>query len=108
MAAIETTLSPELVEEGLVRDLTHYLQDMRKKADFSIEEPINARLVTDAELAGVLNRYADYIKDETLARDLAVLTNEQSSESADGAYSDTIAPAKLGGHQVQVTLSRLS
>jgi isoleucyl-tRNA synthetase len=108
VAAIETTLSPDLVEEGLVRDLTHYLQDMRKKADFSIEEPINARLVTDAELAGVLNRYADYIKDETLARDLAVLTGEPSAASIDGAYTDTIAPAKLGGHQVQVALSRLS
>jgi isoleucyl-tRNA synthetase len=108
VAAIETTLSPELVEEGLVRDLTHYLQDMRKKADFSIEESINAQLVTDAELAGVLNRYADYIKDETLARDLTILTGEPSAASADGAYADTIAPAKLGGHQVQVTLSRLS
>ncbi len=108
VTAVETTLSPELVEEGLVRDLTHYLQDMRKKADFSIEESINAQLVTDAELAGVLNRYADYIKDETLARDLTILTGEPSAASADGAYTDTIAPAKLGGHQVQVTLSRLS
>jgi isoleucyl-tRNA synthetase len=107
VAAVETTLSPELVEEGLVRDLTHYLQDMRKKADFSIEESINAQLVTDAELAGVLNRYTDYIKDETLARDLTILAGEPSAASADGAYTDTIAPAKLGGHQVQVTLSRL-
>ncbi len=106
VAAIETTLSPELVEEGLVRDLTHYLQDMRKKADFSIEESINAQLVTDAELAGVLNRYTDYIKDEILARDLTILTGELAA-SADGAYTDTIAPAKLGGHQVQVILSRL-
>ncbi len=107
VAAIETTLTPELVEEGLVRDLTHYLQDMRKKADFSIEESINVRLITDAELAEVLNRYADYIKDETLARDLVVLTNKPGAESANGAYSDTIAPARLGGHEVDVTLSRL-
>ncbi len=108
VAVLETTLTPELVEEGLVRDLTHSLQDMRKKADFLIEETISVRLVTDAELAAVLQRYADYIKEETLARDLTVVTDGQQGASADGAYSDTIAPARLGGHQVTVTLKRLS
>ncbi len=108
VAAIETHLTPELVEEGLVRDLTHYLQDMRKKADFLIEETISARLVTDAELAAVLQRYGDYIKEETLARELVVVADGQAAANAADAFSDTIAPAKLGGHQVTVTLHRLS
>src|SRR5579883_3462198 len=108
VAAIETHLTPELVEEGLVRDLTHYLQDMRKKADFLIEETISARLVTDAELAAVLQRYGDYIKEETLARELVVVADGQAAANAADAFSDTIAPAKLGGHQVVVTLHRLS
>jgi isoleucyl-tRNA synthetase len=105
VAVIETSLTPELVEEGLVRDLTHFLQDMRKRADFLIEETISARLVTDSELAAVLKRYADYIKEEILARDLAVLT--EGAPTGTGAFTDTIAPSKLGGHQVTVTLSRL-
>ncbi len=105
VAVIETSLTPELLEEGLVRDLTHFLQDMRKKADFLIEETISARLVTDNELAAVLKRYSDYIKEEILARDLAVLTEGAPTET--GAFTDTIAPAKLGGHQVTVTLYRL-
>ncbi|HEY7358486.1 MAG TPA: DUF5915 domain-containing protein, partial [Ktedonobacterales bacterium] len=108
VAVIETKLTPELLEEGLVRDLTHYLQDMRKKADFLIEEAISARLVTDSQLAAVLQRYADYIKDEILARDLAVLTEEARPDHETGVFTDTIVPAKLGGHQVRVTLNRLS
>ncbi len=108
ITAIETRLTPELVEEGLVRDLTHYLQDMRKKADFLIEETISARLVTDAELVAVLQRYERYIKEEILARELVVVADGQPAANAAGAFSDTIAPAKLGGHQVVVTLHRLS
>jgi isoleucyl-tRNA synthetase len=107
VAVIETSLTPELLEEGLVRDLTHYLQDMRKKADFLIEETISARLVTDGELAEVLHRYAGYIKEETLARELVILADGQQAGSADGEFQDTIAPARLAGHQVAVTLKRI-
>jgi isoleucyl-tRNA synthetase len=39
VVALETTITPELREEGLVRDLTHYVQDMRKRAGFNIVEP---------------------------------------------------------------------
>ncbi len=108
VAVIETSLTPELLEEGLARDLTHYLQDMRKKADFLIEETISARLVTDAELAEALKRYTNYIKEEILARDLAVLAGDVQTEPEAGAYTDTIAAAKLGGHQVNVSLKRFS
>src|SRR5579871_467457 len=108
VAVIETSLTPELLEEGLVRDLTHYLQDMRKKADFLIEETISARLVTDSELAEALKRYTDYIKEEILARDLTVLAGDVQAGQEAGAFTDTIAPAKLGGHQVQVSLKRFS
>ncbi len=108
VAAIETTLTPELLEEGLVRDLTHYLQDLRKKANFQIEETINAQLVTDVELASVLSRYSDYIKDEILARELVVHTPEQAAASPASVWQETIPAAKLGGHEVAVALSHHS
>jgi len=48
VVALETTITPELREEGLVRDLTHYVQDMRKRAGFDIEDHIGlALLVTE-------------------------------------------------------------
>jgi isoleucyl-tRNA synthetase len=108
VAVIETKLTSDLTEEGLVRDLTHYLQDMRKKADFLIEESISVRLVTDATLAEVLNRYTNYIKEEILARDLTVLAEDVRTEQEAGAFTDTVPPAKLGGHQVTATLKRFS
>src|SRR5260221_11250279 len=46
VVALETTITPELREEGLVRDLTHYVQDMRKRAGFNIEDHIALALYT--------------------------------------------------------------
>ncbi|MGH2503063.1 MAG: class I tRNA ligase family protein, partial [Ktedonobacterales bacterium] len=40
VVALDTTLTPELVNEGLMRDLTHFVQDARKKADLAIEDSI--------------------------------------------------------------------
>jgi hypothetical protein len=56
----------------------------------------------------VLQRYEHYIKEEILARELVVVADGQAAANAAGAFSDTIAPTKLGGHQVLVTLQRLS
>ena len=41
VALLETTLTPELVAEGLVRDLTHLIQDVRKRAGLAIEDTID-------------------------------------------------------------------
>ena len=55
IVALETTITPELREEGLIRDLTHYIQDKRKKAGLNIDDHIGLALNTDnAELAKLL------------------------------------------------------
>jgi isoleucyl-tRNA synthetase len=53
IVALETTITPELREEGLVRDLTHYVQDMRKRAGFDVEDHIV--LYTEGDLAPILH-----------------------------------------------------
>jgi len=103
VVAIETALTPELVAEGLVRDLTHAIQDMRKRAGFNIEEHIDTRIVTDAELATLIERYQEYLRDETLSQVLEVRVD---GKPVAGEFVDTIQPARLGGHTVQVAISR--
>ncbi|HLI70666.1 MAG TPA: isoleucine--tRNA ligase, partial [Ktedonobacteraceae bacterium] len=67
VVALETTITPELREEGLVRDLTHYVQDMRKKAGFKIEDHIALVLHTNQDLASMLEHHAATLQQETLA-----------------------------------------
>src|SRR5258708_26103289 len=41
VVALETTITPELRGDGLVRDLTHYVQDIRTRAGFTIADHIH-------------------------------------------------------------------
>src|SRR5213595_2742493 len=84
-----------LREEGLVRDLTHYVQDMRKRAGFNIEDHIGLALYTDAELAEILLRYAEVIQAETLADNLLISIEQNDKPSFSEAYRETVSPTSL-------------
>ncbi len=77
--AIATALSPELVAEGLARELVHHVQNTRKAADLQIDDRITLRLVGPAEIAQMLAVHGDWVQKETLAVSLEV------AEAAAGA-----------------------
>jgi isoleucyl-tRNA synthetase len=108
VVALETALTPELLAEGLVRDLTHHLQDVRKRAGLEIEDAIDAWLTTDATLAQIVRGQASYVSDETLARHLRVMVAGAAEERPPtDAYTETIPAAKLGGHEVAVAVAKV-
>ena len=112
VVALETTISPELREEGLVRDLTHYVQDMRKKAGLNIADHIVLGLYTgDAgdELARVLNRHHAAIKSETLADTLHISSAQQPGHVQNEVYREAISPTslkKLESYTVEVVIGK--
>jgi isoleucyl-tRNA synthetase len=109
VVALETTITPELREEGLVRDLTHYIQDMRKKAGFNIEDHISLTLYTDAELASILRRHEETLRSETLAASLSLRVDQPEAPTPDEAYREQISPhelKKLDNYTVEVVLGR--
>ena len=110
VVARETTITPELREEGLVRDLTHYVQDMRKKAGFNIEDHIALTLYTDEELASILHRHEETLRSETLADSLSIRVDQPAAPTAGEAYREQISPhelKKLENYIVEVVLGRL-
>ncbi len=110
IVALETTITPQLREEGLVRDLTHYVQDMRKKAGFSIEDHIGLAFYTNAELAQTLLHYGEVICSETLADYLLVSISEHDKPSFTEVYREKISPTsakKLEAYTVEVVLGKM-
>jgi isoleucyl-tRNA synthetase len=83
--AIATTLSPELVREGLARELVHHIQNTRKAADFQIDDRIHLRVTGPAEIAGMLAIHGDWVKKETLALSLEVGEAEAAGSASGGA-----------------------
>lgn len=64
---LDTNLTPELVEEGFVREIISKIQTMRKEAGFEVMNHINVFQDENEVIAGILKKYTDEIKDEVLA-----------------------------------------
>ena len=64
--ALDTELTPELVEEGFARELVNKIQFTRKDKKFEIMDKIHLFYSGDAEIEKVFKVYEDYIKAETL------------------------------------------
>ena len=59
---IDTTLTPELIEEGFVREIISKIQTMRKEADFNVTDRINVYVSGNDKIAGIMEKNADEIK----------------------------------------------
>ena len=70
LAALVTDLSPELVNEGLVREFVRRVQSLRKDADLDIADRIRLYYTASARLMEAISAFEDYIKEETLAKEM--------------------------------------
>ena len=70
--ALDTRLTPELLEEGFVRELVSKIQTMRKEAGFEVMDHICVYQQNNDKIADILTRYADTIRSEVLADDIRV------------------------------------
>ncbi len=95
--AVETKVTPELAAEGTARELVHLLQTMRRNADFSITDHINAWYSGGTATANVMNQFADYIKQETLSLSLI------AEVAPEGSYTET---HKVAGQDVMLGVKR--
>ena len=67
---LDVRLTPELMEEGLVREVISKIQTMRKEADFVVTDRIIIGVECGENLLAVLDRNSDEIRRTTLADEL--------------------------------------
>jgi isoleucyl-tRNA synthetase len=68
--ALVTTVTPDLADEGLARELVHRLQTMRKNAGFDIADRIVTYYQGSEDLCRIMEKHSDYVRQETLSREL--------------------------------------
>jgi isoleucyl-tRNA synthetase len=81
MVALDTTLTPELEDEGLARELAHRIQNLRRDARFELTDRIVTYYQGPEAVDRVMRNYSDYICQETLTEDLVAGTPEDEAKT---------------------------
>jgi isoleucyl-tRNA synthetase len=71
LAALNTQLTPELVQEGLLREVVRLIQNGRKQAGLDVSDQILLGISASGELLNALKADLDFVKHEVLAQDVS-------------------------------------
>jgi len=86
VAALVTTLTPELVAEGLAREFVRRVQDLRKTANLDVADRIELFVEASAGLKTAVETHADYIKAETLTVKLSFAAAPANASVVEDAF----------------------
>ena len=67
---LDTNLTPELVEEGFVRELISNIQTMRKEAGFEVMDKISIYYHADEKVADIFHKYGNDIMGDVLGTEV--------------------------------------
>ena len=98
MVALDVTVTPELAEEGLARELAHRIQNLRRTAGFQLTDRIVTFYQGPQAVDQVMRRHSEYISQETLTDRLVAGMPEE------GAKAET---QKVEGMQVTLGVKRV-
>lgn len=94
--AIDTVLTKELIEEGLVRELISKIQTMRKEAGFNVTDRISVTLEGSEKVTKTALSNRESIKGDTLAEAISVQTPDGFTKEWDiNGESVTIGVKKI-------------
>ena len=65
--AINTTLTQDLINEGIAREIVSKIQNLRKTSNFDIADRIEVKYSADKEVKDALKQFKKYVMDEILA-----------------------------------------
>ena len=84
--ALDITMTPELVQEGIARELVRPIQNLRKTLDFEVTDRIDTVIYASGQsaedIAASLSGFKDYVAAQTLSLSLALMPMEEAGEDA--------------------------
>ncbi|MBX4200618.1 isoleucine--tRNA ligase [Candidatus Parcubacteria bacterium] len=72
---LDVTITPELKEEGAIRDIVRFVQDQRKEEGLKPEDKISLSIQADDTLAGVIKKHEALLLKEVRAKEI-IFTQE--------------------------------
>lgn len=87
--ALDITVTEELRQEGLARELVNRIQNMRKQSGLNITDKINITVCADAEYCRAIEVFAEYIKQQVLGLSIS------TTDTLDGAQEWDVDGKKI-------------
>lgn len=81
--ALNTDITPELEQEGWVREVVRAVQDTRKKLDLKVEQRVHLTLDVDDELKAAIQAFENVLRENVLITDVAFGQAEGQAETVD-------------------------
>ena len=95
--ALDVSLTNELQNEGIARELVNRIQNLRKESGFDVTDKIDIRLKEHQILEKAINENLTYIKQETLAASLIFVG--QLNEGVDVEFDDINTTIHIQKHK---------
>ncbi len=92
---LDTTLTDELIKEGMVREIVSKIQSMRKDAGFEVTDHIDISVVCDEALNAIVTEFKSEICSDVLGESI-------SSSENDGFMREW----DINGHQAKIFISK--
>jgi isoleucyl-tRNA synthetase len=83
LAALVTELTDELELEGMAREVVRRVQDLRKQAEYNVDDAIKIIYHASQRLSQAIDQFSTYIKGETLATELTENLDVNGDEVGD-------------------------
>lgn len=93
--ALDVTITPELKQEGIARELINRIQNLRKAKDFEVTDRITVKLSHHTSVTEAVNNNLSYICAEILADSIVTVNHLDEGE-----------PAQIDGNEILIVISK--
>ncbi|MEZ4778225.1 MAG: isoleucine--tRNA ligase [Flavobacteriaceae bacterium] len=94
--ALDVTITPELKNEGIARELVNRIQNIRKDTGFEVTDRVEITLQTEKTLENAIHQNIQYIKQETLTEILTFA--EQLTDGTEIAFDGIETKLRIKKH----------
>ena len=90
--ALDVTITEELKQEGVARELINRIQNLRKSSGFDVTDKVNVRIFAEgeaeAEIAASLANFAEYVGAQTLALSVVAAPMAEAGDAPEVEWNE--------------------
>ena len=99
VVGVNTIISEDLRNEGIVRDLVRYVQNLRKESGFNVEDRIEFKIEAEEQIISALSQNEDYFLNEVLGVGVNICSTENLENNSKISIDGMIAQIAISQYE---------